>query len=185
MWEVFDTQIGAEVHARLTETMERARMHNKCIFGAKLELNKCFDSVALFQAIRCWETLGAPAEVVGILKDFPQTQQRWVECEGVVHPMPLKPTLSPLQGCPVSPARLARLMTVWIKAAQGISNPAARSGYCQNEVQIGIFIDDRTVWLESSRKRMEKAVQKLKEFVERGDKADKVLGWKLHSDKGE
>ena len=152
--------------------------------GAKLDLKKCFDSVAPFQAIRCWEQLGSPAQVK-MLKDVYQSQQRWVECEGVVHLVPLKPTLSLLQGCPASPALLAGLMTVWMMAAQGKNAPENPRGSCENEVQVGIHIDDRTLWVETPKRRVRKAVQKLKEFVERGDKADKVLGWELHPDRGE
>ena len=88
-----------------------------------------------------------------VTKNLHQSQQRLVECEGAVHPEPLKPTLS-----------LSR-----IKAAQGRKDSSAKTGYCENEVQIGIFIDDRTLWFESAKK-----LQKLKEFVEKGDKADKV-----------
>ena len=35
---------AAEVHSRLTEATKRARRSNKCLFGAKLDLKKCFDS---------------------------------------------------------------------------------------------------------------------------------------------
>ena len=44
---------AAEIHSRLTEAMERARMSDKCVNGAKLDLKKRFDSVAPLQAIRC------------------------------------------------------------------------------------------------------------------------------------
>ena len=57
--------------------------------------------------------------------------------------------------------------------------------YCENEVQIGIFVDDRTLWLESSKEHVGEAVQKSKEFVKRGEKADKVLGWQSHFHKRE
>ena len=52
--------------------------------GAKLDPKKCFDSVAPLQATRCWDRLGALGQVVPILQDSYQEQQRCVECEGVV-----------------------------------------------------------------------------------------------------
>ena len=50
-------------------------MSDKCVIAAKLDLKKCYDSVAPFQAIRCWERLGAPAQVVNFLKDFYQNNR--------------------------------------------------------------------------------------------------------------
>ena len=34
---------AAEIHSRLTEAVERARMSDKCVIAAKLDLKKCFD----------------------------------------------------------------------------------------------------------------------------------------------
>ena len=43
-------------------------MSDKCVIGTKLDLKKCFDSVAPLQAF--WERLGAPGQVIYILQDF-------------------------------------------------------------------------------------------------------------------
>ena len=51
---------AAEVHSRRIDGTERARMNNKCPAGAKLDLKKCFDSVAPMQAIRKRKRVGAP-----------------------------------------------------------------------------------------------------------------------------
>ena len=67
-------------------------------------------------------------------------------------------------------------MTVWVRAAQRKNDPEIKSGRCEKEVKIGIWLDDRTLWLKSPRKRVGKVVQKLKENV------DKV-GWELDLDK--
>ena len=58
-------------------------------------------------------------------------------------------------------------------------------GCCEDDAQIGIFIDDKSSWLESLKKHVGKALPKFKEFVEGGDKVDKILGCELHPDKGE
>ena len=55
---------AAEIHSRLTEAMERARMSDKCVNGAKLDLKKRFDSVAPLQAIRGGTLMGAPSQAV-------------------------------------------------------------------------------------------------------------------------
>ena len=62
-----------------------------------------------------------------------------------------------------------------------VDHGCAGQRYCESKVQVGIYIHDRTMWVETPKRR----VRNLKEFVERGDKADKVLGWELHPDNGE
>ena len=47
--------------------------------GGKIDLKKCFDTVAPEQAITLWEQWGAPRGVVRILHAFYQRHRRWVE----------------------------------------------------------------------------------------------------------
>ena len=61
---------AAETHSRRAHAVERARMSDKCVTVTKLDLKKCFDSVAPIQAIRCWERLGAPGQVHKFLQFF-------------------------------------------------------------------------------------------------------------------
>ena len=45
-------------------------------------------------------------------------------------------------------------MTVWIMAAQGKSALESQRGYCGNEVRVGIYIDQRTLWVETPKKNV-------------------------------
>ena len=46
-----------------------------------------------------WSEARFEEVLVNSLLDLCKSHQRWVECEGVLHPEFLKPTLSLLQGC--------------------------------------------------------------------------------------
>ena len=42
-WRAQVHRQAAEIRSRPSEAMERARISGKCVLGAKLDLNKCFD----------------------------------------------------------------------------------------------------------------------------------------------
>ena len=94
----------------------------------------------------------------------------------------------PAARIPGQPCFLAGLVTVWMaekfEDAPNSDSQRESAGSRQTNVQIGIFIDDRTLWLESAR-NTKHAVRKLQFFVERGDEADRALGWMLHTDRSE
>ncbi len=86
------------MHDALHGDLEDAREMEATLVAIKLDLMKCFDKVGPDQAIYVWERLGAPKEVTAVLRDFYGRYARWIEYKGAVHPEPLWPDLSIIQG---------------------------------------------------------------------------------------
>ena len=47
-----------------------AALEERTLYGAKIDVAKCFDHVNIEQALLVWERLGAPAKVVRLLRCF-------------------------------------------------------------------------------------------------------------------
>ena len=121
---------SATAHEQLHESIAWPK-----VFGAKIDIAKCFDHVDVKQALRVWSKLGAPHTVVAVLQSFYDKQTKTMEWLGS-STKPFGCSRGLLQGCPLSCGLLAGLMTVWywhIKA----SAP---------QVCVSVFIDDRTLW---------------------------------------
>ena len=70
---------GNELHERLMGVIDKCHKEKLELRGGKIDLKKCFDTVAPEQAITLWEQWGAPRGVVRILHVFYQRHRRWVE----------------------------------------------------------------------------------------------------------
>ena len=68
---------ASQAHQELHESLQ-----NPLVFGAKLDLSKCFDHVDWRQALRVWDRLGAPATVTSVLKAFYTQQSKTMEWQG-------------------------------------------------------------------------------------------------------
>ena len=55
----------ASAHEELHESFEW-----RTIYGAKIDLAKCFDTVDYRQALRVWRRLGAPISLLGVIRFF-------------------------------------------------------------------------------------------------------------------
>ena len=92
------------LHETLMRVIDECNAKREDLLGGKIDLRKCFDTIAAEQAIALWEEWGAPSGVVRILRTFYLTHQRWVEYRGRVAQKPLRPVRSLLQGVPSEPA---------------------------------------------------------------------------------
>ena len=160
---------AADLHDRLFGDIHVARTaFASHFFGAKADVRRCFDQLDFEVTFRVFAHLGCPPGLVCLLRHFYATQLRWFSVAGAVHPTPVLPERGLLQGCPFSPALLCATMSVW---AQHVRAAAPR-------VNLGIFLDDRTLWTVG-----EHDPGQLTTAVRRGAEVDAVTGMKLHPDK--
>ena len=150
------------VHDDLHEALQESTL-----FGAKIDVAKCFDHVNIEQAFIVWEKFGAPAKVVNILKCFYRMQVKSFEWQGFCSRERIRCTRGILQGCPRSCALLAGLMTVWCRYVQQQSP----------SVQLSVYIDDRTLWCKER--------QPLQLALDASQSVDQVLGLRLNCSKCE
>jgi endonuclease/exonuclease/phosphatase family metal-dependent hydrolase len=172
---------AAEIHDALFADIEDALSGGESITGLKVDIQKCFDSVSPRQAARVLQKRGAPPQLMPLIAAFYEDQQRWVEWQGCVHPSPIVPTRSLLQGCPLSPLLLAAIMTVWhqevdreLSAPGGLEEPTGQGSSSKAKV----YIDDRTLWSRGPR-----ATEVLERALEAGAKVDKAAGMIEHPGK--
>ena len=114
--------------------------------------------------------MGGPSNVVRVLREFYQRQERWVEYRGAVDPQPIKPVRSIVQGCPASALMLAGIMTVWVEYVKRR----------EPDVRMGVFLDDRTVWARDSGEGVENIIRRV---LNKGAGVDKAFGLQEHPDK--
>lgn len=98
------------------------------------DLAKFFDTIQLEQVILLAVRLGAPPQLGPLLKSFYENNKRLFTRRGVCPKTWLHATRSVLQGCPVSLALAALVMTMWSRFV------------CINDIDAVIYIDDRTFW---------------------------------------
>eukprot|EP00438_Fugacium_kawagutii_P015483 Skav232944 [mRNA] locus=scaffold1860:13657:17073:- [translate_table: standard] len=142
-------------------------LQGRTLFGAKIDVAKCFDHVNVEQALLVWEKLGAPAKVVKVLERFYRLQVKSFEWQGFCSRERIRCTRGILQGCPSSCALLAGLMTVWCRYVQQQSP----------SVQLSVYIDDRTLWCRER--------QPLQLALDASQHVDQALGLKLNNSKCE
>ena len=158
------------LHESLMMIIDDCSAKREDLVGGKIDLRKCFDTIAAEQAIALWEEWGAPSGVTRILQAFYLNHRRWVEYRGRVAQAPLRPFRSLLQGCPASPLLLAGLMSVW----------AATMKTRAPGVSFGIYLGDRTIW-SVGRDR----VPVLRNAMRTGREVGKAFGLEEHHGKKE
>ena len=142
-------------------------LQERTLYGAKIDVAKCFDHVNIEQALLVWERLGAPAKVVRILRCFYRMQVKTFEWQGFCSRDSIRCTRGILQGCPSSCGLLAGLMAVWCRYVQQQSP----------RVQLSVYIDDMTLWCHER--------QPLQTALDASQHVDEVLGLRLNPSKCE
>ena len=144
-----------------------ASLGQNVLYGAKLDIAKCFDHVHIAQSLRIWQRLGAPASIIAVLSSFYGSQVKTMEWQGVSAKESFSCKRGLLQGCPCSGALLAGLMATWVHhmKSQGAS------------VQLSVFADDRTMWSS--------ALNELQIAVRESEAMDQVFGFSLNNAKCE
>ena len=127
------------IHEMLMHDLEQAEEDGEEFAVLKLDIWKCFDTVFVDMALLIWEHFGAPPQVLHVLKHLYFGNERWLEKDGQVHPEPICPFRSLMQGCPASMMLLAGVMTVWYA---WVRTPG---------LEIGVLVDDRTMWAAGRR----------------------------------
>ena len=156
-----------ELHIRLFQVFHNLGNHsNSTVQGLKQDLQKCFDNCCHIQAIDILLRFGLPSSLAKVIRCFYQLHHRWIETAGSVARTPTRPTRSILQGCPFSVMLLSGIMTVWARQMK-LQVP---------RIQLGIFIDDRTIWTEASTNTLRKAIQTSQQL-------DALFGFKNNVDK--
>ena len=159
-----------EIHDLLQSAICNALQTGTPLSGCKLDLKKCFDFVHSQQGIDVLVSFGLPQNVAKALGEFYTLQRRWIQHDNCMAKDAIAPLNSLLQGCPFSCLILAGLMTVWV---QEVTSKVP-------EAQIGIFVDDRTIWTEHAEPD---AI--LDRVMDAAAVVDDAMGWQLHPDKGE
>ena len=136
-----------------------------------MDVEKFFDSCDPEQAIGIFRDLGMCEEVCNLLTKFDDGQERYFEVDGAVHPEPVKPQKSVLQGCPWSMVLIAAMMPLWMRANEHIDG---------KNVKAGIFVDDRAIWATGAG-----CVAKVARAHRAGRDIDAFFAWNAHPDKGE
>ena len=152
----------ATAHEELHESFEW-----RTIYGAKIDLAKCFDTVDYRQALRVWRRLGAPMPLLGVIRSFYDGQTKTMEWQGYTARQAISCARGLLQGCPLSCALLAGLMSVWYWHVK----QAALS------IRISVYIDDRTLWAQE--------LEPLQRSLEASNEVDEALGLTLNQAKCE
>lgn len=106
------------------------------LFGASIDLSKCFDREELEIALIAMQSLGMCEHVVDYIRRFYADNITWFKGRATMPPDALKRLRGLLQGCPLSMLLLAITM----------------GGYAREltrqfpSVEKGIFVDDRLCW---------------------------------------
>ncbi|CAE7451987.1 unnamed protein product [Symbiodinium natans] len=153
---------ASQAHESLHESLQ-----NSTLFGAKLDIAKCFDHVSVPQALHVWQVLGAPESVTTVLSTFYASQVKTMEWQGVSAKNAFSCKRGLLQGCPCSGALLAGLMATWVHHLKA-TGPT---------VHFSVFADDRTLWSDT--------LGNLQKAVAESDIIDKVFGFNLNGKKCE
>ena len=140
-------------------------LQNPIVYGAKLDVSKCFDHVNILQAILVWHSFGAPPQVCTLLKNFYQDLTKTMEWQRCTALNSIKCSRGLLQGCPSSCALLAGLMSVWTFSIK----------FAAPSIAASIFVDDRTLW-SFDLHSLDLALQVTHQF-------DRVCGFRLNESK--
>ena len=159
---------GAELHAAFAADVHRARRTRQAMAGYKADVQKCFDTVCVRQALEVARWLGAPPALLGLLEAFYRTQRRYVAWQGIYHPDAIRPTLGLLQGCPFSPLLLNGVISLWVRVVAQAAPTASLAAY----------LDDRTVWAVGPG-----AAGRVCEAARAGVAFDQFFGLRLHPEK--
>lgn len=156
------------MHIRLSPELVRNNHENSAkVIGVKQDLAKCFDATCSSQAIAILSKFGLPAQLGRILTFFYRNHTRWLEIEGCVSLEPVKPTRSILQGCPFSVLLLSGIMSLWATQMQ-LQFP---------QLHLGVFIDDRTLWMKNQ------PVKVLQQVVNHSNALDARFGFQSNKAK--
>ena len=133
----------------------------RTIYGAKIDVAKCFDTVNYRQALRVWHRLGAPQSLLGVIRTFydGQTKIKTMKWQGYTARQAIACQQGLLQGCPLSCAQLAGLMSVWYWHVK----QAAPS------INTSVYIDGRTMWAQE--------LSPLQRRLEASGEVDAALGF--------
>ena len=126
---------AAYVHARLAQAFDdkKANEHVGAVFE---DLSKAFDNVDVGQCLAIWWRMGAPENLLAMIRNFYAHARRLFTCKGWLTPGWIKAAHSLLQGCPFSTILLGALMACWVRHVKE-RVPA---------ICIGVFVDDRSLW---------------------------------------
>ena len=138
----------ADAHASLHDDVVQALNSRTPLYGAKLDVSKCFDSVIPAQAIMIFEHQGAPPQLTSLLALFYGRASRRFEFSGVVAANALTCARGLLQGCPASCGLLAGVMAVWHSHVTQTAN-----------IKCSVFVDDRTIWAQDDHQQVVRALQ--------------------------
>jgi len=156
-----------ELHVRLFRAFHSlGNPQNKTVQGLKQDLKKCFDNCCHHQALHILVKFGMPTTLARVIRCFYQMHTRWIESSGCVARNPTRPTRSILQGCPFSVMMLSGIMTVWCQQMK-LKVP---------RIQLGVFVDDRTIWTEDN-------TATLKLAVHTSQQLDAIFGFKNNVEK--
>ncbi|CAK8995424.1 LINE-1 retrotransposable element ORF2 protein (ORF2p) (Long interspersed element-1) (L1) (Retrovirus-related Pol polyprotein LINE-1) [Includes: Reverse transcriptase [Durusdinium trenchii] len=150
------------VHDDLHEALQESTL-----FGAKIDVAKCFDHVNIEQAFIVWEKFGAPAKVVNILKCFYRMQVKSFEWQGFCSRERIRCTRGILQGCPRAWTTIPKkLLQKWRYAVETTMLGYPQSGrsrylmwacFLTPELDPEFALDSRVVFHELWRLRREAA----------------------------
>ena len=107
--------------------------------GFKRDLRKFFYHVTVEQGLYVLKRLGAPPQLLRIIRSFYHNMRQWVDAKGVTAREPILPNRGLIAGCPASCLILNGLMACWIWAMRPTG------------VKAVAFIDDRKAWTRSTK----------------------------------
>eukprot|EP00973_Karenia_brevis_P095876 12429565-Karenia_brevis.AAC.1 len=136
--------------------------------GFKRDLRKCFYHVTVEQGLYVLQKLGAPPQLIRIMRSFYARMRMWVDARGVTAKDPIHPNRGLIAGCPASCLILNALMACWVWALRPTGTRAVA------------YIDDRKIWTRSSKPLQ--ALRKANDITESFDSDCKFVN---NSDKGE
>ena len=157
-----------DAHSTLHDDIVNALNNRSSVFGVKLDVSKCFDTVVPGQALHIWQRQGAPLAVVRLLGVFYSDSNRRFEYHGAVAAEAFSCKRGLLQGCPASCGLLAGIMALW------------RGYICHQapSIRCSVYVDDRTVWTDTSCEVVASALEATAEV-------DEACGFRLNLSKCE
>ncbi len=147
----------------------------RALIMSKVDLKKRFDRVTPEQCLEAASHMGMDQRVCDVARRFYRDHRRWLETEGVTHPVPARAQIGLLQGGPLSVLLLCIAMNVWVKEVKRASAGCIDGAEALN---IGIYLDDRTFWARGPR-----AADTINVAARAGKELDDALKLSWHPDK--
>ena len=94
--------------------------------GCKIDLSKFFDTIPTEASTAILAKLGAPRQLVFLLRRTASEQIRWIDTEGNTHQHPIRAGREVIAGCPTSMLQTAATMACWVEAMRGTGARAER-----------------------------------------------------------